>query len=59
MVVCTASNSLDLLPFDRRRRLGGNVVGDAIDALDLVDDARGDALEDAVGELEPVGGHEV
>src|SRR6476659_7028295 len=47
------------LPLDRRRRLAGDVVDDAVDPGDLVDDAVGDAAEELVGERAPVGGHEV
>src|SRR5690242_9940131 len=47
------------LPFDRRRRLARDVVDDAIDAADLVDDACRDPLEHVVRQPRPVGGHPV
>src|SRR5438034_2031372 len=47
------------LPFDRRRRLRGDVVDDPINARDLVDDAAGDLCEDLVWQPGPVGGHAV
>ena len=46
-------------PLDRSRRLGGDVVDDAVDALDLVDDARRGAAEEIVVEIEIIGGHAV
>ena len=39
--------------------LGRDVVADAVDALDLVDDAGGNAVQHVVGDAGPVGGHEV
>src|SRR4249920_2944472 len=47
------------LPFDRRRRLRRNIVDDAIDPTDFVDDARGNRGEEVVREARPVGGHPV
>src|SRR5690606_1175108 len=47
------------LPLDGCRRLARHVVGDAGDALDLVDDAVGDLLQQLVGQVRPAGGHEV
>jgi len=47
------------LPLNRRRWLAADVVGDAVDAAHFVDDAAGDAFEEAVGEFGPVGGHEI
>ena len=41
------------------RRLGRDVVRDAIDARDLVGDARRDTAEDVGREDEPIGGHKV
>src|SRR5438067_1968896 len=46
-------------PLDGGRRLGRHVVGDAVDAAHLVDDAARDFLQQPVGQLGPVGGHEV
>jgi hypothetical protein len=40
------------LPLDRARRLGRDVVGHAVDAAHLVDDAVGDAAEEGVVEGE-------
>ena len=41
------------LPLDRRRRLRADVVDDAVDARDLVDDARRDLAEDVVRAASP------
>ena len=50
---------LDLFEFDRGGRFGRDIIDDAVDALDLVDDAHGDAIEHIVRDARPVGGHEV
>ena len=55
----TPWDDLDSFPLDRRRRLGRHVVGHAVDAAHLVDDAAADLLQQRVGQLGPVGGHEV
>src|SRR6476469_394010 len=47
------------LPLDRRRRLRRDIVRDAIDAAHLVDDPGRDLFQQCVGQLGPVGGHEV
>jgi hypothetical protein len=47
------------LPLDRARRLARHVVNDAIDAFDLVDDARRGAAEEGHVERIEVGGHAV
>ena len=44
-------NGTPSVPRDRSGRLPGEVVGDTVNALDLVDDAGGDAVEE--GGLEP------
>ena len=49
----------NLFPLNSSRRLGGNVVDDAVDAFDLVDYAGGAPFEDIVGDSGEVGGHEV
>src|SRR6185369_11263025 len=49
----------ELLPLDRCRRLAAHVVGDAVDAAHLVDDAAGDLLEERVRQFGPIGRHEV
>ena len=46
-------------PLDRCGGFAGDVVADAVDAADFVDDADGDAVEHVVGDAGPVGGHEV
>lgn len=46
-----------LLPLDRCRRFGGDVVHHAVDPFDLVDDVVADLGEEVVREMEPVGGH--
>ena len=48
-----------LFPLDGARRLGGDVVADAVDAADVVDDVVGDFGEEVVGEVGPVGCHGV
>ena len=50
---------LDLFPLNGRGGLGGDVVDDAVDTLDLVDDAGADPVQKLVGEPCPVGGHEI
>jgi hypothetical protein len=47
------------LPFDRAGRLGGDVVGDAVDALDLVDDPGRGLRQEGMLEGVVVGGHAV
>src|SRR3954447_893751 len=47
------------LPLDGSRRLRGDVVGDAIDACDLVDDAARHRLQQVVGQSRPVRRHGV
>ena len=54
--VCLDGKSL---PFDGSRRFASDVVDDAVDAADFVDNAAADALEDVVGQRGPVGGHTV
>ena len=49
----------DLLPLDGRGRFGRHVVADAVDALDLVDDAGGDLVQHLVGDTGPVSSHEI
>ena len=51
--------SLLLLPLNRRRGLAGNVIDDAADTVDFIDDAIGGAVEDIVRNASPFGGHEV
>ena len=41
--------SIDLLPLDGARGFAGDVVADAIDAIDFVDDAAGNGLEQSRG----------
>src|SRR5438094_1881131 len=48
-----------LLPLDRRGRLRGDVVDHAVDAADLVDDARREARQEIGRQPRPVGGHAV
>ena len=40
--------NFQLFPLDGCGRLGGDVVDDTVDVADLVDDARGRAVEDVV-----------
>ena len=46
-------------PLHRCGGLAGDVVDNSVDALDLVDDAAADLVEQLVGDAGPVGGHEV
>ena len=46
-------------PLDGSRGLGRDIVDDPVHAVDLVDDAVGNAREERVGEADPVGGHPV
>ena len=46
-------------PFDRGRRFGGDVVDDAVDSADLVDDAVRHRRERLVRKARPVGRHRV
>jgi hypothetical protein len=46
-------------PLDCAGWLGGDVIDDAVDALDLVDDARRRAAKEIVGEVEIVGRHAI
>src|SRR5438105_3215937 len=55
----TMRTFMGLLPFDGRGRLRGDVVHDAIDAGNLVDDASRDLRQDLVRQSRPVGGHPV
>ena len=48
-----------LFKFDRCRGFAGAVVEDAVDVLDLVDDAAGDGLEQAPRDLGGFGRHEI
>src|SRR4051812_34177920 len=48
-----------LFPLDRARRLAGDVVGDAVDAADFVDDPGRYSSQELVVEREIVGGHAV
>lgn len=48
LILCGFREFCLLLPLDGCGRLGGDVVDDAVDVADLVDDARGRAVEDVV-----------
>ena len=48
-----------LFPLHRCGGFGGDVVEDAVDALDLVYDAVGDLVQHLKGDAGPVGGHKV
>ena len=49
----------ELLPLDRARWLARDVVDDAVDAFDFVNDAVGDAGEQFVRQSHPIGGHAI
>ena len=42
-----------------RGGFAGDVVEDAVDAGDLVDDAGADPVQEVIGQAGPVGGHEI
>src|SRR5450759_5308812 len=46
-------------PFDRCRRLAGNIINHAIQTAYFVDDAVRDATEEIVGQFRPGRGHEI
>ena len=48
-----------LFPLDRSGGLGGYIVADAVDALDLGDDTAGDLIEHGVFDRLDLGGHSV
>lgn len=48
-----------LLPFNRRRGFGADVVDDAVDAEDFVDDPFACLCQHFVGQARPFGGHEI
>ena len=50
---------LDLFKLHRCGGFAGDVVEDAVDAGDLVDDTGADPVQEVVGQAGPVGGHEV
>lgn len=53
------SRVLELFPLNRCRGFAGDVENDAVDALDFVDDAAGDFIEEFVGDGVVFGGHGV
>src|SRR5690606_30385866 len=53
------SGPVGLLPLDRPGRLARDVEHDPVDLAQLVDHARGDLLQEVVGQARPVGGHRV
>ena len=46
-------------PLNRRWGFTGDIVDDAVNMGDLIDDAGGGTVEDVVGDTSPIGGHEV
>lgn len=48
-----------LFPFNCGWRLGADVIADAIDAFDFVDNPAGDGFHYFVGQLVPVGSHTI
>ena len=52
-------NKMKLFPFHRGGGLAGDVVDDAVDHGDLVDDADADPVQHVVGDPGTVGGHKV
>ena len=53
------TNRVFLFPLDCCRRFGGDVVDNAVDAANFVDDLIGGLGKEFVGEMHPVGGHAV
>ena len=53
------SRGLYLFPLDGGGGFAGDIVDDAVDAADFVDDAGGDAVEHVIRDARPVRGHEV
>src|SRR5260221_5252561 len=58
-VACNSAMLIASLPFNRAGRLRSDVVRHPVDARNLVDDARRDALEHLVRQPGPVGRHGV
>ena len=58
-VISGFSGSLKSFPLYCGRGFGRDIVDDAVDALDLIDDAGRDSVQYVVGDSGPVGGHEV
>ena len=52
-------NLIQLFPFDGTRRLGRDIVENAIDARDLARDAGADLVQNGVGDLLDRSGHSV
>lgn len=50
---------ISLFPFDRARRLGGDIVDYAIDLFHFIDDTAAHFVEDFPWEADVVGGHTV
>ena len=50
---------MKLFPLYGGGGLGGDVVADAVDMLDLAHDAAGDLIQQLVGQAGPCSGHEV
>ena len=50
---------LPLFPLNRRWWFTGDIVDNAVDVVDFVDDAAGDFIKDVVRDTCPVGSHEV
>jgi hypothetical protein len=48
-----------LFPFNGGRWLGADVVGDAIDTADLIDDTVRDFGQELIWQMAPIGGHAV
>ena len=48
-----------LFPLHRCGGFAGDIVGDAVDVGDFVDDADGDTVQDFVGDSGPLSGHKV
>ena len=48
-----------LFPFNRARRLGGDVIDHAVDSLNFVGDARGNFGQQLMGQVRPLNGQKI
>ena len=54
-----AFSGMQSFPLNRRGGFGGNIVHDAVDAGDVVDDLAGNLIQQLVGNAGPLGGHKI
>ena len=58
-MLVSINKRISLLPLDCTRRFGGDVIDDAVDAADFVDDAGGGLTEEIVAERIVISGHAI